>query len=209
MTATLDFNGAQPVAAVRVFNDTGHKLPTGYAEGRRMWIQLRAYDAAGKLVYESGAYDPVAGVLTETADLRLYEARQGITPQLAALLGKPARRVIPLRAEQHGGQGQPHPAAGLHKAAWGRPGLEPVGAAFDDGQYWDDARYTLPATARRVVARLVYQTASKEYVDFLRRNGGVDGQALGAMWDTLKSPPIEMAVAIAPASPAYLPLLLR
>ena len=42
-------------------NNTGHKLPTGYPEGRRMWLNLRAYDDDGELIYESGAYDPATG----------------------------------------------------------------------------------------------------------------------------------------------------
>ena len=33
-------------ATVRITNLTGHKLPTGYPEGRRMWIDIKAVDAA-------------------------------------------------------------------------------------------------------------------------------------------------------------------
>ena len=44
-------------ALVRVTNQTGHKLPTGYPEGRRIWIQIRAYGPEGELLYQSGAYD--------------------------------------------------------------------------------------------------------------------------------------------------------
>ena len=43
--------------AVTIYNDSGHKLPTGYVEGRRMWLQVQGYDADCDLVYESGAYD--------------------------------------------------------------------------------------------------------------------------------------------------------
>ena len=31
---------------VTVTNQTGHKLPTGYPEGRRMWLNVKFYDAA-------------------------------------------------------------------------------------------------------------------------------------------------------------------
>ncbi len=209
MTATLDLSGAQPVAAVRVINDTGHKLPTGYAEGRRMWIQMRAYDAAGSLVYESGAYDPATGILTETADTRVYEVRQGITPQLANLLGKSPGASFHFVLNNTVVKDNRIPPRGYTQAVWDRPGLEPVGAVYADGQYWDDARFTLPVTARRIVARLYYQTASKEYIDFLRQNGGVDGQALGAMWEGLKSPPVQMASVAAPMVPTFLPLVTR
>ena len=69
----------------------------------------------------------------------------------------------------------------------------PVGATYAEGQYWDETTYTLPDSAARVVASFYYQTASKEYVDFLRANGGADGAALGMLWDDLKSPPERVA----------------
>lgn len=42
--------------AVRITNNSGHKLPTGYPS-RRMWLQLTVTDAAGKRVFESGKPD--------------------------------------------------------------------------------------------------------------------------------------------------------
>ena len=49
---------------VTVTNETGHKLPTGYPEGRRLWINVKFYDADQILISESGAYDPATGVLS-------------------------------------------------------------------------------------------------------------------------------------------------
>jgi len=43
-----------------------------------------------------------------------------------------------------------------------------VGHHYDDGQYWDDTFYTLPAGATRAEVRLFYQSTSKEFVEFLR-----------------------------------------
>ena len=40
----LTLNGDQ--LTVKITNRTGHKLPTGYAEGRRMWLQVRAWNGA-------------------------------------------------------------------------------------------------------------------------------------------------------------------
>lgn len=42
---------------VRVTNRTGHKLPTGYPEGRRMWLNVRFLNNVGALVAESGRYN--------------------------------------------------------------------------------------------------------------------------------------------------------
>jgi hypothetical protein len=43
-------------AEVVVRNQTGHKLPTGYPS-RRVWVHLTVRDAAGAVVFESGAVD--------------------------------------------------------------------------------------------------------------------------------------------------------
>ena len=96
----------------------------------------------------------------------------------------------------------------LMHALFDQPGLRPVGALYADGQNWDDTTYTLPLETERVSVTLYYQTASKEYIDFLRANGGVDGLALGGLWESLKSPPQVMAQAWLPNYPAYLPLIL-
>jgi len=49
------------VAHVTVTNRTGHKLPTGYPEGRRMWINVVARDEGDNVIWESGAYDRPPG----------------------------------------------------------------------------------------------------------------------------------------------------
>jgi hypothetical protein len=41
----------------RVINQSGHKLPTGHIEGRRVWLNVRYYDAHGVLIAEQGRYD--------------------------------------------------------------------------------------------------------------------------------------------------------
>jgi hypothetical protein len=64
-----------------------------------------------------------------------------------------------------------------------------------------------PNNTVRVEATLYYQTASKEYVDFLRTNGGVDEATLGQLWDTSKSPPEVMATAFYPSIPSYVPVI--
>jgi hypothetical protein len=54
---------------------------------------------------------------------------------------------------------------------------------------------------------LYYQTASKEYIDFLRDNGGIDGLSLSQLWEKSKSPPQIVAQAWYPSYDVYLPLI--
>jgi hypothetical protein len=64
--------------AVRVFNLTGHKLPTGYPEGRRMWLELAVRDGLGTTIWRSGGWDPVTGALAQDPQLKVYETKPGI-----------------------------------------------------------------------------------------------------------------------------------
>jgi hypothetical protein len=41
---------------VRIVNLTGHKLVSGYPEGRRMWLNVKWYGAQSQLLREDGAY---------------------------------------------------------------------------------------------------------------------------------------------------------
>ena len=204
---TLEPAGAQKLATVRVINETGHKLPTGYPEGRRMWLNLRAYNAAGQLIYQSGAYNLATGKLTEDAAIKVYEAKQGLTPQLAAVVGLPAGPTFHFALNNTTYKDNRIPPRGYTVAAFDQPGLRPVGATYADGQYWDDTEYTVPAATVRVVATLYYQTASSDYIDFLRDLGGADGATMGLMWDDDKSPPVVVAQETFPApNESYIPL---
>jgi glucose/arabinose dehydrogenase len=181
LSVTVALSGEVPVATVRVINESGHKLPTGYGEGRRLWLAVQAFDAAGARIYLSGLYDPATGVLAEDGALKVYE--------LAAELGVAAGESFNFVLNNTTVKDNRIPPRGYTVAAYDRPGLRPVGAFFADGQYWDETAYPLPAGAAVVVAQLWYQTSSKEYVDFLRREGGADGALLGVLWDDRKSPP--------------------
>ena len=51
---------------LRVTNLTGHKLISGYAEGRRMWLNVKWYDASNQLVREDGEYGPLNVTVNST-----------------------------------------------------------------------------------------------------------------------------------------------
>ncbi len=213
LTATLTTSGSTKIATVRVTNESGHKLPTGYPEGRRMWLNLRAYNANNVLIYESGHYDPQTGDLTLDSAIKVYEAKLGVTPELAARLNLPPGESFHFVLNNVYLKDNRIPPRGYTQAAFDRPGLRPVGASYEDGQYWDETTYTVPEETDYVIATLYYQTSSKEYIDFLRNNGGDDGNTLGQLWDSLKSPPEVMVVA--PSRPGvgqgsiFLPVVLK
>ena len=194
LSATLSISGTRPLITVRTTNQTGHKLPTGYPEGRQMWLHVRAYDAADNLVYESGRYDTASQRLIRDEDVKVYEAKQGLTPDWAAFLNKEPGATFHFILNNTVIKDNRIPPRGYEVQTWDQPGLRPVGATYDDGQYWDDTHYLLPedSDAVRVSAALYYQTASREYVDFLKANGGVDGEALFNLWERTPSPPILM-----------------
>jgi hypothetical protein len=80
---------------VRIVNLTGHKLISGYPEGRRMWLNTRWYDGSGHLLREDGKYDVVTSIggtpvnsIVDLADTntKIYEAHYGMTQEWAAAL---------------------------------------------------------------------------------------------------------------------------
>ena len=209
LTVTLTTSGTQQVAIVRVTNETGHKLPTGYPEGRQMWLQLTAYDVDDAAIYESGVYTGDQGRLVRDADIKVYEVRQGLTPELASFLGVPGGEGFHFVLSNTVLKDNRIPPRGYTQAAFDAPGLRPVGATYVDGQHWDETVYEVPAATDRVVAILWYQVASREYIDFLEARGGIDGLALCQLWDGLQSLPEIMAAAWTSGQMYYLPVVMR
>ncbi|PWH13463.1 MAG: hypothetical protein DDG59_14225, partial [Anaerolineae bacterium] len=186
--ATLSVNlleqGGSKLARVTIINESGHKLPTGYPEGRRMWLNLRAYDSNGTLVREFGAYNPSTGEVAN--DTKIYEVLQGITPEFAALLGVDAGHSFHFLLNNTVLKDNRIPPRGFTNANFDQDGLRPVGASYADGQYWDTTDFNVPPQTVRVVVTLYYQTASTAYLDFLRQNGGLDGASL---WNLAQETP--------------------
>ena len=167
---------------VRVTNLSGHKLPTGYFEGRRMWIQLEVRDGAGALVLESGAYDPLTGALGDDPQLKVYHREAGIWDHLGTgacdtedALGDPMFHFV---LDDCVAVDNRIPPAGFTAGA--DPEVKPVAYAYPETSpgsgvlvHWDLTPYavTLPPgtpSPLTVAARLYYQTTTDEYVGFLR-----------------------------------------
>ncbi len=67
--------GQQLTVNVKVTNKTGHKLPTGFAEGRQMWIHLTVTDDGSNVIFNSGYMLPDGSL----ARKEYFEAAQGGT----------------------------------------------------------------------------------------------------------------------------------
>lgn len=192
---TLDTAQDGDVLHVRVINETGHKLPSGYPEGRRMWIHVECRDAGGVLLREFGAYDWNRANLT-AGDTKVYEAKLGIDQAVADLTRLPVGESFHFALNNVIYKDNRIPPRGFDNAAFKLLQAAPVAKGYSDGQYWDDTAFLLPVGTTQAVARVYYQTASKEYITFLRDANTTNdkGQVLYDQWrQTGKSPPVEMA----------------
>jgi len=102
LAATLSVNGN----TLKIVNNTGHKLISGYPEGRRMWVNIQWFDQSGNLLREDGKYDVVATIngtpvrsIVNLGDpnTKIYEAHYGMTKEWASqLLGLGYPAGLPL-----------------------------------------------------------------------------------------------------------------
>jgi hypothetical protein len=196
--ATLDLTPETFGVTARVTNQTGHKIPSGYPEGRRMWLNVKAYDGADQVVYQSGAYDFGTGELTHDADLKVYEIHPGTSPALGALIGFPAGPSFHFVLSDTVYSDNRIPPRGFTNANFQAVQSPPVDYAYADFEYWDDTQYFLPSTAESVDVTLYYQSTSKEYVEFLRDANTTNsaGQNLYDAWvGQGMAPPVVVAEA--------------
>jgi hypothetical protein len=132
---------------VKVINQTGHKLPTGYPEGRRMWVNVQFFDAKGALVDERGAYDFGTGDL-DTSDTKVYEMKLGVSPDVAAIrrASRPGEGFHFASTTRSSSTTASRPAASPTPSSRSVQ-AEPVNYTYADGEHWDDTDYTIPAGA--------------------------------------------------------------
>jgi hypothetical protein len=181
--------GASLAADVRVTNRTGHKLPTGYPEGRRLWIRTRSGPDVdgdgvlqdGEVTYESGAYDASTGKLTEDADLKLYQIEVGIWNELGTgecdILDGAGNKMFHFVLNDCIKSDNRIPPKGFTPD----DETEVVAYTYPENPdlpgtlaHWDDTSYDIPVPADASAPILVdvavlYQTTSDKFVDFLQR----------------------------------------
>jgi len=192
--------GQEVELKVRVYNQTGHKLPTGYADGRRVFIELRV---AGEVV--SGAYDGDAGVLLGDPQLAVFEAVHARADGGLDHLALHDTIVKDTRIEPLGF----------------RPTevTMPVGISFlrdGDGGVLGAAEWTyrvrfpqgLDGGTAPVEARLFHQATTRAYVEALAAANLTDGkgEALRAIWEsTGRAAPVLMTSALTTAQVTTVP----
>jgi len=194
--ADLDVSQSGKQLLVTVINNTGHKLPTGYPEGRRMWLNVKFYDESVSLIAESGAYDTGTGVLTDDDDIKVYEVLPGIGPDVAALTGLGEGKSFHFVLNNMVVKDNRIPPQGFTNTAYETFGGAPVDSNYVDGQFWDDTYYNIPLDATSAQVTLYYQSTSKEFVEFLRDENITNsaGQDMYDLWnENGKCPPEMMA----------------
>ena len=169
----------------RVVNQTGHKLITGYGEGRRMFVNIQAF-SGGSLVWEVNPYDttggtlrglstdyspssPPVGVDEEHIDELVYESHFN-----SSITGEDITLHFILSTGQE--KDNRIPPKGFRIAEAPERLSEPVVHGVIDPNLYtaaeylgghDDVDMTIPAGADRIEIRLYYQTISREYAQFL------------------------------------------
>lgn len=164
---------------VRIVNQTGHKLPSGYAEGRRIWINVKFFAPGNVLVAERGAYDTATATLT-TNDTKVYEAKYGLDATQAGVTGLPAGESFHFVLNNKVMSDNRIPPRGFINTNFVRVQAEPVGATFAEEQYWDDTFFAIPPGAVSAVVTTYHQTSSREYMEFLRDTNTTNGTGLAA-----------------------------
>ncbi len=179
---------------VTVTNETGHKLPSGYSEGRTMWLEVVAtYD--GATVWSSGSWNAETRERQDDDQLRTYQA---VAEEYAS------GTTFHLLRNDHWVEDTRIPPRGL------LPDVEtdPVGDRYtlqDDGTWphFDRHTYAFPpdteltdVTEEDVLdlrVRLLYLVNTDEYIDFLAARSDA-GQDVAAMFDAAGgAQPVELA----------------
>ncbi|MHC4062981.1 MAG: fibronectin type III domain-containing protein, partial [Planctomycetota bacterium] len=193
----LNYNPSTGALAFQVQNNSGHKLISGFPEGRRMFINVKAY-AGESLIYEVNPYDAAAGTL-KGLDYPYQPDPNGVLPAPQALAPSEGR-VDELVYEMHPestltgetqsfhfalGTGRDKdnriPPKGFDIANAASRLSEPVWHGVIDPNYFTALEYeggyddvdladygiSIPG-ADYVEVNLFYQTTSREYIEFLR-----------------------------------------
>lgn len=182
----LSYNPSTGALSFKIQNQTGHKLISGFPEGRRMFVNIKVYKS-GNLIYEINPYDYTVGTLKGLPpdyspnspplgpnevyiDELVYEAHMtsAITGEkktfhFALATGRYKDNRIPPKGFRIA------EAEARHSEPW-YEGVKRLDY-FSPDEYaggYDDISLFVPAGADYIEVTLYYQTTSREYIEFLR-----------------------------------------
>ena len=188
----------------RIQNQSGHKLISGYPEGRRVFVNIRAYGADGQLLHETNPYDDAAATLKGLVsfiyddpypegdalpvpqglmshelydDALVYEAAMS-----SGLTGEQKTFHFVLGTSRY--KDNRIPPRGFRIADASARMVQPVWHGVVDPGYftaeeysggYDEVTRDIAPGAEYIEVNLYYQTTSREYVQFLADE--IDGRA--------------------------------
>ena len=198
----LVYDPATHELGFRIKNQTGHKLITGYPEGRRIWLNIRALDSAGSLLLEVNPWDEAAATLKGLgyaytdpygeilpAPMPLSAGTEVHADELVYEI-KPSSSITSEDTTFHfalaDGRWKDNriPPLGFDLAGAPARLSQPVWQGVDAPEMFSneeyaggyrEVRFALPAGTAAVELSLHYQGVSREYVQFLRDE--IDGRA--------------------------------
>jgi len=199
MAATLKnvvYNAETGNVHLQVLNNTGHKLISGFPEGRRMYLNLRAYDSSDNLIFEVNPYDYVAGTLKSMpaspvlsgseryVDAVVYEVHpkssltgEDHTFHFVLADGRAKDNRIPPRGFDISGAAARHSVPVDSVTHLENPDY--FTAAEYAGGYDEQVIPVIPGAAR-IDVTLYYQGTSREFVEFLRDEINGTGNTLSS-----------------------------
>jgi hypothetical protein len=182
--ATLDLASTGGTLHVKVTNESGHKLPTGHIEGRRVFVNVQMLDPAERVVQEYGHYDADAGTLDEDGTL-LFEMKVGLSAAAAARTCLPEGVTSHMSVADTIAKDTRIPPRGFTNQAYEQAGAPVVGASYADGQFWAEAEYPVAVGATHARVGVYYQVVTPEYIRGLRNNNVSDltGETLYGLWE--------------------------
>ena len=192
--AELDLKISDGKANLRITNLTGHKLPSGYPEGRRMWVNVQFKGDWGKSIKEIGEYgekaDTILGnevkvpTLLDPEATTVYEVKPGMSEEMAKKFKKQPGPSFHFVLNDIITKDNRIPPKGFNNAKFKEHLSGPVGKVYADGQYWDNLEFDIPQGTKEVVVRLMYQSVSWEYIKFLAEENKTDdwGKRLFNTW---------------------------
>lgn len=181
-----------------IVNNTGHKLISGFPEGRRMFLNIQAFDAAApepNVIYEVNPYDYTVGTikglphsLSSPAlgpnEVYLDELVYDVHPSSSAdvsntnglgLTGEAETFHFVLATGRYKDNRIPPKGFDIANAAarhsepvWHGDSAPGYFTAAEYAGGYDDQSVPVIANANKVVITLYYQGTSREYIEFLR-----------------------------------------